>query len=232
MSGRKARATRQAAHAAGPPVRSKQAQKQSLRRSWKGGLIGLGVAVVISASFLLPDVLDSRPAVTSHAGMAIGADPGAGLPAGSSVPSFFERDVETGRAITSSSLFDRKTLLFFSEGVMCQACFEQIKGLERFGTELDERGIQLVSITPDSRGDLQQAVSQYGITTPMIADDDRDMSQAFNTLGQGMHGDTPGHAFVLVSKGKVLWYRDYWLAPTRSMYVEPTRLLADIPTTS
>lgn len=65
----------------------------------------------------------------------------------------------------------------------------------------------------------------------MIADDDRDMSEAFITLGRGMHGDTPGHAFVLVERGKVLWYRDYWLAPTRSMYVEPERLLADIPTT-
>ena len=113
---------------------------------------------------------------------------------------------------------------------MCQACFEQIKGLEQFGAELDLRGIRLVSITPDSPGDLRQAVSLYGIQTPMIADDDRDMSQAFNTLGQGMHGDAPGHAFVLVDRGKVLWYRDYWLTPTRSMYIEPARLLADIPT--
>ena len=66
--------------------------------------------------------------------------------------------------------------------------------------------------------------------TPMIADENRDMSEEFNTLGQGMHGDAPGHAFVLVDRGKVLWYRDYWLAPTRSMYVEPKELLADIPT--
>ena len=49
-------------------------------------------------------------------------------------------------------------------------------------------------------------------------------------LGQGMHGDAPGHAFVLVDRGRVLWYRDYWLAPTRSMYVDPRQLLADIPT--
>ena len=231
MSGRKARATRQAANAAAP-VRSKRAREQGIWKYWTSGLIGLGVAAVVSGSFVFPDLLDSRPAANSHAGMAMGAEPGAGLPAGSSVPSFSERDVESSKAITSRSVFDRKTLLFFSEGVMCQACFEQIKGLERFGAELDKRGIQLVSITPDSPGDLRQAVAQYGIRTPMIADDDRGMSQAFNTLGQGMHGDTPGHAFVLVNKGKVLWYRDYWLAPTRSMYVEPARLLADIPTTS
>ena len=65
----------------------------------------------------------------------------------------------------------------------------------------------------------------------MIADDGRTRSQAFNALGKGMHGDTPGHAFALIDKGKVLWYRDYWLPPTRSMYVEPAKLLADIPST-
>ena len=232
MSGKKARAARQAAHATAPPVRSKRSGQRLFWTTWKGGLVGLAVAAAISASFALPDVLDTKSTAGSHAGMAMGVDPGAGLPAGSSVPSFSESDVETGTAITSKSVFGGKTLLFFSEGVMCQACFEQIKGLEAVSDKLAQRGIRLVSITPDSPGDLHQAVSQYGITTPLVADDDRDMSLAFNTLGQGMHGDTPGHAFVLVNRGKVLWYRDYWLAPTRSMYVEPTRLLADIPTTS
>ena len=230
MSDRKARAARQAAHAAAPSVRSKRLRQQRLWTPWKGGLGGLVVVAVISGSFVLPDVLDTKPATSSHAGMAMDVEQGAGLPAGSPVPSFSERNVETSKTISSKSIDGKRTLLFFSEGVMCQACFEQIKGLEQFGAELDRRGIRLVSITPDSPGDLRQAVAQYGIETPMIADDDRDMSQAFNTLGQGMHGDTPGHAFVLVDQGKVLWYRDYWLAPTRSMYIEPERLLADIPT--
>jgi peroxiredoxin Q/BCP len=134
----------------------------------------------------------------------------------------------TGKAITSKSIYGYKTLLFFSEGVMCQACFEQIQGLQQVGAELQKRGIQLVSITPDSPSDLRQAVEDYGITTPVISDADRSMSEAFNTLGQGMHGDMPGHAFALVDKGKVLWYRDYWLPPYRSMYVQPSKLLADI----
>lgn len=226
MSGRKVRAARQVDRAAAP---SGWPMQQRFWRSWQGGLIGLAAIAVVSGSFVLPDMLETEPAADTHAGMALGVDRGAGLPAGSQAPSFSEQDVETGEAITSDSVYGRRTLLFFSEGVMCQACFEQIKGLERFGADLDRRGIQLLSITPDSTGDLRQAVSQYGITTPVIADDDGDMSAAFNTLGQGMHGDTPGHAFVLVDRGKVLWYRDYWLAPTRSMYVEPERLLADIP---
>lgn len=185
---------------------------------------------IVAASFVLPGTFSKKATSpgAAHA-MSIGADQGAGLPVGSSVPAFSERNVETDQPITSKSVYGKKTLLFFSEGVMCQACFEQIKGLETFGVELDKRGIQLISITPDTAGDLRQAVAQYGVTTPMIADDDRTMSEAFNTLGQGMHGDTPGHAFALIDNGKLLWYRDYWLPPTRSMYVEPAKLLADIP---
>ncbi len=194
--------------------------------------LALGVVALVAASFVLPGTFNKQTtsAGAAHA-MAIGATQGDGLPVGSHVPAFSERDVESGQSISSKTLYARKTLLFFSEGVMCQACFEQIKGLEKFGAQLQQRGISLVSITPDSSGDLKQAIAQYGISSPMIADDDRTMSEAFNTLGKGMHGDTPGHAFALIDKGKVLWYRDYWLPPTRAMYVEPAKLLAEIPST-
>ncbi len=198
--------------------------------SRKGALVGLGVVAVIAASFVLPGVFNKKTtsAGAAHA-IAMGAEQGTGLPVGSTVPPFSERDLLTGKAITLRSVYGHETLLFFSEGVMCQACFEQIQGLQRVGSELRTRGIQLVSITPDSPSDLTRAISQYGITTPVIADSDRSMSEAFNTLGQGMHASTPGHAFALIDKGKVLWYRDYWLAPYRTMYVQPQRLLTDIP---
>src|SRR6266508_2507447 len=156
MSGKKAKAARRAARAAAPPVRSNGAMASLFWASWKGGLVGLAVVAVVSASFVL------------------------------------------------------------------------IKGLEQMKAELDERGIALVSITPDSPADVKQAIGQYGIASPMIADQDRDMSAAFDTLGRGMHADTPGHAFALIEKGKVLWYRDYWLPPDRTMYVEPAKVLADL----
>ncbi len=221
MSGKKAKAARRAAPASAPGTRS-------FWRTRKGVAVAVAVFAVVGASFVTPKLVNSEPpqAVPAH---AMGAEEGTGLAAGTAVPPFAERDVVTGRPITSESIQRRRTLLFFSEGVMCQACFEQIKGLERMGTVLERRGIQLVSITPDSAADLEQAIGQYGIRTPMIADDDRDMSRGFNTLGQGMHADTPGHAFVLVERGKVVWQRDYWLEPYRTMYVEPQQVLDDIP---
>jgi peroxiredoxin len=226
VNAKKARAQRQARQ----PAAYRNTRRSSFwteRRMWIAG--GAAVAIV-AASFVLPGLLNrnSTSSGAEHA-MAGGAKMGEGLPAGSAVPSFAARDVETGRPITSKTLFGKKTLLFFSEGVMCQACFQQIKDVESFGNELGKRGISLVSITPDSAGELDQVIRQIGITTPMIADSDRSMSEAFNTLGKGMHSDTPGHAFALIHRGTVLWYRDYWLPPYRTMYVKPAKLLADIP---
>ena len=193
--------------------------------------MAIGVVAVLAASFVLPGLFEKNqaPAGAGHA-MATGAGAGEGLPVGSAVPSFNERDLLSGNAVSSQTVYGRKTLLFFSEGVMCQACFEQIQGLQNVGAELRKRSIDLVSITPDTPTDLEQAAELYGVPTPLIADTDRDMSAAFNTLGKGMHADTPGHAFALISHGKVLWYRDYWLPPDQVMYVPPKELLADIPT--
>jgi peroxiredoxin len=228
MSGKQAKAERRAARIEAeklPPPRQ-------LWKSWQGGAVGVAIALVVGASFVVPKLVngDSSSTAASHARMAtMSVEPGKGLPAGASVPDFSEANVETGQPISSTTLFRQKALLFFSEGVMCQACFQQIKGLEEMGSQLTKRGIRLVSITPDSPADLRQAMAQYGIASAMIADDNRDMSDAFNTLGLGMHSDTPGHAFALIDHGKVLWYRDYWLPPDRTMYVDPEEVLADLP---
>src|SRR5262245_46058936 len=229
MSGKTARAARRQARASAPAVRSKGQRRRTRLWSWQV-LAVLGAGLVLAGSFVLPGVFDSKQSsgTPAHA-MPTGENAGEGLPAGSAVPAFAERDLLTDSPITSKTVYGQKTLLFFSEGVMCQACFQQIQGLQKVGAELERRGIRLVSITPDTKGDLEQAARLYGITTPLISDDNHDMSAAFNTLGKGMHADTPGHAFALISGGKVLWYRDYWLPPDQTMYVSASKLLADLP---
>lgn len=216
MNGKKAKAARRAAAEAEPPER---------KRTWLKPVLGLAAVALVAASFVTPKLFQSEEAAPAHSPTH---ELGVGLAAGAAVPQFKERDLISGKTISSASLKNKKTLLFFSEGVMCQACFEQIKGLEQMQAELDKRGIELVSITPDTPENLEQAIAQFAIESPMIADDDRDMSAAFNTLGKGMHPDTPGHAFALIERGKVLWYRDYWLPPDRTMYVEPAKVLADL----
>ena len=209
-------------------VKAPKRREEPKRFPWKATAIAASVLALVGASFVVPGLLEGEPAAQSAGGHQMASGDGDGPDVGSRI-SFAERDVVDGREISLQSLRGKKTLLFFSEGVMCQACFKQIRAIEEVGAELETRGIGLVSITPDSEDVLREAVSQYGISTPMISDEDRDMSMAFDTLGGGMHSDTPGHAFVLIDgTGKVVWQRDYWLDPYRTMYVEPTTLLADI----
>ena len=244
MSGRRQRALRQAGRTAPPrnagnrPLAGIRYTRGRTRRSWlswKTGLVSLGAVAVLAVLLILPRLpggsATNAPILSSEAKLAthLGVAEGTGLPVGSAVPTFSGQDVVRGKTITSASLYDHKTLLFFSEGVMCQACLQQIQGLQQVASELQQRGIQLVSITPDPAGTLTQAASDYGITTPLIPDPNGTISAAFNTLGLGMHATAPGHAFALVYQGKVLWYRDYYQPPYNTMYVAPQQLLAAIP---
>lgn len=191
------------------------------RRPWL--LVAAAVTALLAASFVVPGLLSRGETIAGD-----GHVTGDGPDVGARIP-FTERDVVTGTEISSRTLRGERTLLFFSEGVMCQACFEQIRDIEEIGEELDRRGIRLVSITPDHSRTLREAIDAYDINSPMISDEDRSMSSAFDTLGQGMHSDTPGHAFILLDQGgRVAWQRDYWLDPYRTMYVEPRTLLDDL----
>lgn len=149
---------------------------------------------------------------------------------GTPAPAFDERNVITGEPVSSDVLRGKNVLLFFSEGIMCQACFEQIQALEARAADLKQRGLVLVNITNDAAGDALKAAETYRLSTPLIADEDRDMSGAYDVLGQGMHPNTAGHTFILVDgKGVIRWRRDYWLGSSPTMYVRPDQLLADIP---
>lgn len=186
-----------------------------------------GAVAITVTSFILPGILRSKSTLKSLGTIPTGMTRGAGLPVGSPVPEFAGHDVLTGKEISSSTVYGHKTLLFFSEGVSCQACLEQIQGLQEGGTTLNKWGVQLISITPDPPDVLRQAITAYGITTPVISDTSLSISEAFNAIGQGMHADTPGHAFALIYHGKVLWYHDYWIT-NHTMYVPPKTLLSTI----
>lgn len=199
-----------------PPAPHGPKRRSSPRRpAWRRVGIAAGVAAVLAGTFVVPRLLaggDARPPTGSR-------------PAFGPAPAFSERDVVTGALVTSSSLRGRNVLLFFSEGVMCQACFEQIRSLQARAAELRRRRLVLVNVTTDPPGVLRQAASAYRITTPLVSDENRDMSRAYDVLGQGMHPDSAGHTFVLVDRsGRIRWRNDYG-----TMFVQPATLLAQLP---
>ena len=197
--------------------RREQARRRVMRRL---GYSGVGVIAVglVALAILLPG-----PGGTGHdetAGMPKGA------PAvGAKAPAFSLTDVVSGNNVTLASLAGQKTLMFFSEGVSCQACMVQAANLQD-NKALTGAGIRLVSVTTDSAGQLSQAAGQYGIRTPLLSDATTSASAAYGMLGHGgmQHATQDGHAFMLLGPdGKVLWHRAY-----QSMYVEPGQLLSDM----
>lgn len=171
---------------------------------------GVLAVVALTVGLALPDTKKAPP--TSAVSNGLG-------------PAFAERDVVNGQAVTSAGLRGKNVLLFFSEGVMCQACFEQIQSLEARAGEFKARHLTLVNITTDPPDVLRQAVTQYGIKTPMISDQAGDMSTAYGAIGRGMHPNTDGHTFVLLDRqGRIRWRQDY-----TTMFVPPAELFAAIP---
>ncbi len=186
------------------------------------GVVGLIAVTLIALSVLLGD---GTPATPDAPATPVVASDGSGFEVGSKAPDFTLIDAVAKKEVGLDSLAGGKTLLFFSEGVACQACMVQVADLEKSGV-LRKAGIRLLSVSTDNADDLAQAAEEYGIDTPLLADPTTEMSAAYGMLGHGGmgHPNLDGHAFILLdAKGKVLWHRAY-----QEMYVEPEQLLSDI----
>lgn len=185
--------------------------------SGRGGLAWWGVAAALAGAVAVVIVV--------ALGQSGKSAPSGGRVSSGLAPAFSEQDVSNGAAVTSAGLRGKNVLLFFSEGVMCQACFEQIQSLQQRSSELRKRGLTLINITTDPPEALREAVQEYGIETPMISDESRAMSDAYGATGQGMHPNTDGHTFVLVDRrGRIRWRKDY-----TDMFIQPSQLFAEIP---
>ena len=91
--------------------------------------------------------------------------------------------------------------------------------------------VQLVSIAFDSKEELSEQATEYGISeVPLLIDSEHDVSEAYDVLQWAVASGEPGHTFVLVNRyGEVAWIRDYG-APENGglMYVEPEELVNQI----
>lgn len=114
-------------------------------------------------------------------------------------------------------------VLFFNEGAGCQSCLVQMAELEKQASELADANVTVLPIVMNSRDEILADMELNGVTTPFLLDDGT-VSEAYGTLGKGMHEGLPGHSFVLIdADGQQLWYGEY-----PSMWVDPDQLLEEI----
>ena len=122
-------------------------------------------------------------------------------------------------------------LLYFSEGIGCAPCFDQIVDLEADWDRFAALNVEMVSVMVDPMEELKPEIASRGITGIVAADEDKSVSWEYDAMEASMHpGVKPGHTFVLVNKaGEMIWRWD-WIGHGKPMYVEVDDVYKDVST--
>lgn len=114
-------------------------------------------------------------------------------------------------------------ILFFSEGAGCQSCLVQMREIEKQADAFADATVTVLPIVMNTKAQITRDMAVNGVKTPFLLDDGK-VSDAYGTIGNGMHAGLPGHSFVLIdTQGQQRWYGEY-----PSMWVAPQELLAEV----
>lgn len=179
------------------------------RRVFAGAWVAAGLVAV---ALVVAALLSARPQESSAVEPA---------------PDFTLPD-SAGGTVTLSALRGHPVILYFNEGAGCDSCIVQMQKIEEEpGFAAD--GIDVLPIVMNTAEEINAARELVGVEAPFLLDDGT-VSQAYGTLGTGMHAGLPGHGFVLVdAAGNKVWQGDYpsmWLAPADLLAIARERLSA------
>lgn len=137
--------------------------------------------------------------------------------------------VAGGQVSLADHLGRHNVLLFFNEGVGCQACYQQVVDLEKDWKRFEALDVELVSIMVDPLQQVGADVGRWGITSIVATDVDKKVSNTYDAMEASMHpGVKPGHTFVLVNKaGQIIWRWD-WPGHGKPMYLEVDELYKEV----
>ena len=136
----------------------------------------------------------------------------------------FTLPATSGKTISLASYRGRNLVLYFNEGVGCDACFYQMREFEQHAAQLTKAGITILPIVMNPASQIRPELAAFGLHTPYLIDATGAVSRAYGALGKGMHAGLPGHGFVLIdASGTQRWYGEY---PT--MYLPTAALLAQV----
>ena len=199
MSSRAARESRLARIEA----QEQEAEKRRRRRR----LTVISVALLAVVTVVSAMLLTSRPASEAQARPA---------------PAFTLTDTD-GQVVSLEQFRGSNVLLYFNEGAGCQSCLVQMAEIERDEDLFAGLDLTVLPIVMNTRDQITRDMRLNGVRTPFLLDDGT-VSDAYGTLGKGMHAGLPGHSFVLIDRdGQQRWYGEY-----PSMWLSPTDLLVQV----
>jgi peroxiredoxin len=163
-------------------------------------------------------------ALITATALSVGSGSGTAQSAAVRLAPGFTLPSTSGSTVSLASYRSHDVVLYFSEGVGCDACFYQMTEFQDHAADLARAGITIVPIVMNPAGQVRQEMANFGITTPFLIDAHGSVSRAYGVLGTGMHPGLPGHGFVLIdSHGMQRWYGEY-----PSMYLSAAGLIAQV----
>ena len=188
-------------------ARAEAVLAQSHRAEQRMRLIIWGVVLVALAGIVAAMLLTSQPQSSTDV---------------RSAPDFALTDT-SGTEHTLADHRGENVLLYFNEGAGCQSCIVQMGEIEKHAKAFDAEDVTVLPVVMNTREQILADMELNGVKTPFLLDDGT-VSDAYGTLGKGMHAGLPGHSFVLIDKqGQQRWYGEY-----PSMWLDPTELLDEV----
>lgn len=142
---------------------------------------------------------------------------------GKAAPPFAVTDT-AGKTVSLAGLKGQSVLLYFNEGVGCDACFYQQVEIEKHANDFKALGVVELPVVMNPPDAVGRELTRFKLSTPYLIDQDGSVSSAYGVLGKGMHAGLPGHGFVLIDgDGVIRWQAEY---PT--MYLPANELAAKV----
>lgn len=187
--------------------RTEFAMAQSRRAEQRMRLVIWGVVLVSLTGIVAAMLLSSKPQSSTDVRTA---------------PDFTLTDT-SGAEHTLADHRGENVLLYFNEGAGCQSCIVQMGEIEKQAEAFADEDVTVLPIVMSTREQMLADMKVNGVKTPFLLDDGT-VSDAYGTLGKGMHAGLPGHSFVLIDKdGRQRWYGEY-----PSMWLDPRALLDEV----
>jgi peroxiredoxin Q/BCP len=208
-------------------ARQRAAQADARRKRRLLVIAAGGAAVVIGGLFFIFRLTSAGPGGSGASDASYTFQVGQPGPGKAAPP--IQLASTAGGTFDLSAYRGKTVLLYFQEGLTCQPCWDQLKAIDDNMTSVNQLGItQVVSITSDPLGQIQQKASDAGITSPVLSDPNLAVSSAYHTNDFGMMGTSrDGHSFIVVGPtGTIRWRADYGGAPNYTMNV-PINVLLD-----
>jgi len=160
-------------------------------------------AVLVLIGLVVAGLLSARPETNSE---AVDATP-------------FTLPMSDGSTVSLADYAGSPVILYFNEGAGCDSCLVQMAKIEQ-EPGFAEAGIEVLPIVMNTADQINADRERLGVEAPFALDDGT-VSEAYGTLGTGMHEGLPGHGFILIdADGVQRWYGNY-----PSMWLDPAELL-------